>query len=187
MVADFPEHGTTGRCRRCASGNVRLRSHNGLLKTYDGADGLKTGFICDSGFNVVASATREGRRLMAVVLGEQTGHDRTLRAAGLLEYGFQQHGWKALFGSANVDSMPLAPEAKGITSIRGTVISWECGDAPPSGPARRPGAHGPRQGRRPRAEAAAKAGTPSGAQGSASAVKPPPPKAAAAPPSGKAQ
>ena len=46
-------------------GRIRLRSHNGLLKTYDGADGLKTGFTCDSGYNVVATATREGQRLVA--------------------------------------------------------------------------------------------------------------------------
>ena len=72
-----------------ALGKTRLHTHNGLLTNYAGADGMKTGFICDSGFNVVASATRDGRKLVAVVLGEATGGERTVRAANLLEHGFQ--------------------------------------------------------------------------------------------------
>ena len=125
IVADFPEHAHYWSMPEVRIGKIRLHSHNGLLKTFEGADGLKTGFICDSGYNVVASATREGRRLMAVVLGEATGYDRTVRASSLLEYGFQHYGWKALLGSAKIDAMPLDPDAKGITSIRETVISWE--------------------------------------------------------------
>jgi D-alanyl-D-alanine carboxypeptidase len=127
IVKDFPEHAHYWSMPEVRIGKIRLHSHNGLLKTFEGADGLKTGFICDSGYNVVASATRDGRKLMAVVLGEPTGYDRTLRASSLLEYGFQQYGWKALFSSAGIDSMPLAVDAKGITSVRETVISWECG------------------------------------------------------------
>jgi D-alanyl-D-alanine carboxypeptidase len=184
IVTDFPEHAHYWSMPEVRIGNVRLRSHNGLLKTFDGADGLKTGFICDSGYNVVASATREGRRLMAVVLGEATGYDRTLRASSLLEYGFQQHGWKALFKSPSVDAMPLAPEAKGITSIRDTVISWECGTrrrAPrPAAQVRTVRAKAAAA----RAEAAAKAGT---GQGSAPPAKAAVPKTSAAPPAGKTQ
>ncbi len=45
--------------------------HNGFLKTFEGADGMKTGFICTSGFNVVASATRGDMSMIAVVLGEE--------------------------------------------------------------------------------------------------------------------
>ena len=60
---------------------------------------MKTGFICDSGFNVVASATREGHKLIAVVLGEATGGERTVRAANLLEHGFQTLKWKELFAA----------------------------------------------------------------------------------------
>ena len=108
-------------------GKRRLRSHNALLANYDGADGIKTGFICDSGFNIVASATRDGRRLVAVVLGEVTGRERSTRAANLLEYGFHAHGWKSMFGMENVNTMPVAADAKGVVSIRHAVISWACG------------------------------------------------------------
>jgi D-alanyl-D-alanine carboxypeptidase len=59
-----------------------------LIGRYPGADGFKTGFICASGYNLVASATRNGKRLIAVVLGSSSGHMRAVRAAQLLERGF---------------------------------------------------------------------------------------------------
>ncbi|MBX9590375.1 MAG: D-alanyl-D-alanine carboxypeptidase [Hyphomonadaceae bacterium] len=108
-------------------GKRRLRSHNALLNNYDGADGIKTGFICDSGFNIVASASRDGRRLVAVVLGEVTGRERSTRAANLLEHGFQAHGWKSMFGMESLDNLPVAADAKGVVSIRHAVVSWACG------------------------------------------------------------
>ncbi|MEC9367696.1 MAG: D-alanyl-D-alanine carboxypeptidase family protein [Pseudomonadota bacterium] len=79
-------------------GKVRMRTHNRLLQQFEGADGLKTGFICDSGYNIVASATRDGRRLVAVVLGGESGTKRNERAASLLDQGFRRYKWKALFG-----------------------------------------------------------------------------------------
>jgi D-alanyl-D-alanine carboxypeptidase len=88
---------------------------------------MKTGFICDSGFNVVASATRDGRKLMAIVLGEPTGHDRSVRAANLLEHGFQTHAWKALFEAPNITTLPIAEDAKGVMTMRQAVISYVCG------------------------------------------------------------
>ena len=128
VVRDFPEHYHMWSMLEVRLGKIRLHSHNGLLANYPGADGMKTGFICDSGFNVVASATREGRKLIAVVLGEATGADRTVRAANLLEHGFRMEGWKlALFSPSTIDTMPLAESAKGPTTMRQAVISFECG------------------------------------------------------------
>ena len=49
---------------------------------------MKTGFICASGFNLVATATRDGKRMIAVVLGASSSSARALRAAQLLEQGF---------------------------------------------------------------------------------------------------
>jgi D-alanyl-D-alanine carboxypeptidase len=65
-----------------------MRNYNKLLAEYPGADGMKTGFICASGFNLVASATRGNRRLIAVVLGAPSGAVRTTKAASMLERGF---------------------------------------------------------------------------------------------------
>jgi D-alanyl-D-alanine carboxypeptidase len=128
VTHEFPEYAEYWAMTQMRIGKIRLSSHNALLRTLDGADGLKTGFICDSGFNVVASATRDGRRLMAVVLGEPSGRDRNIRAASLLEHGFQQFGWKQLFNNQTVDNLPIASGARGPISVRATIQSWDCGN-----------------------------------------------------------
>lgn len=129
VLKDFPEYASLWSMVDMQIGRRRLRTHNGLLKTYEGADGLKTGFICDSGYNVVATATREGRKLVAVVLGESSGRERSIRAASMLEHGFQTNGWTALFNKASsIDTMPISAEAKAtVTSVRDTVTAWDCG------------------------------------------------------------
>lgn len=60
------------------------RNHNKLLKTYEGMDGIKTGYIRASGFNLVASAERNGVRLIGVVFGGKTGTSRDTHMASLL-------------------------------------------------------------------------------------------------------
>ncbi|WP_029585555.1 D-alanyl-D-alanine carboxypeptidase family protein [Bradyrhizobium sp. URHD0069] len=69
-------------------GRKVTQNFNKLIGRYPGADGFKTGFICASGYNLVASATRNGKRLIAVVLGASSGQMRAVRAAQLLERGF---------------------------------------------------------------------------------------------------
>ncbi|MBU2581153.1 MAG: D-alanyl-D-alanine carboxypeptidase [Alphaproteobacteria bacterium] len=128
IVTEFPEHAHYWSMPGFQLGKLHLSSHNGLLKTFEGADGLKTGFICDSGYNVVASATRDGRQIMAVVLGEPSGADRTVRAASLLEHGFRQWGWKQLFNTDTIDNLPLDEGARDARSVRHTVTSWSCGN-----------------------------------------------------------
>ena len=103
VLQDFPEHVRLWALADMQIGRRRLRTHNGLIRTYEGADGLKTGFICDSGYNVVASASRDGRRLVAIVLGEVSGRDRNVRAASLLEHGFETYGWKQMFDNTTVE------------------------------------------------------------------------------------
>lgn len=137
VLRDFPDQAYLWSMEDMRVGKRRLRSHNSLLRNYDGADGIKTGFICDSGFNVVASATRDGRRLVAVVLGEVTGRERSARAANLLEHGFQTYGWKVLFGTENLTTMPIPADAKGVESIRSSVKSWACGYRPKGALAKR--------------------------------------------------
>jgi D-alanyl-D-alanine carboxypeptidase len=128
LITEFPEFARYWSMPHMKLGKNRLLSHNGLLKSLEGADGLKTGFTCDSGFNIVASATRDGRRLVAVVLGDSTSSERNVRAASLLEYGFQQYGWAQLFNfnDRTVDSMPFFPTATGVKSVRDSVASWGC-------------------------------------------------------------
>jgi D-alanyl-D-alanine carboxypeptidase len=127
VVRDFPAYASWWSMPEMRIGKRRMRNHNALLRTYDGADGIKTGFICDSGFNIVASATRDGKRLVAVVLGEISGRERAERAANLLEHGFRTHAWKAMLGVPTLDTLPLAADPKTASSIRHTVVSWACG------------------------------------------------------------
>lgn len=68
-------------------GKTRLESQNGLLKGFAGAIGMKTGYICASGLNLVGSVDRNGKRLLAVVLGGSSGRERNERAAELLLKG----------------------------------------------------------------------------------------------------
>ena len=65
---------------------------------------------------------------MAVVLGEPSGADRTVRAASLLEHGFRQWGWKQLFNTETIDNVPLDSSARNARSVRHTVTSWSCGN-----------------------------------------------------------
>ncbi|MGB0695024.1 MAG: D-alanyl-D-alanine carboxypeptidase family protein [Rhodospirillaceae bacterium] len=67
-----------------------MGSINAVLRVYPGADGLKTGFTCASGYNLVASAVRDGRRLIGVVLGNPTGPTRTHKMSALLDQAFAQ-------------------------------------------------------------------------------------------------
>jgi D-alanyl-D-alanine carboxypeptidase len=90
LIRDFPEYELYWNLQAIQMGKKVMRNYNTLLGRYDGADGMKTGFICASGFNLVASATRNNKRLIAVVLGAKSGPYRGAKAAGLLERGFNR-------------------------------------------------------------------------------------------------
>lgn len=69
-----------------------IHTHNHLLEWYDGADGIKTGFIAASGFNLAASAVRNGHRLIGVVMGGSSAGRRDREMAALLDKGFAEVG-----------------------------------------------------------------------------------------------
>ena len=92
LLTDFPEETDLFSIPGFQLGNRIYANHNGLLGRYPGADGMKTGFTCAAGFNLVASATRSGRRVIAVVLGSPSGHERNDEAAQLLDQGFSSWG-----------------------------------------------------------------------------------------------
>jgi D-alanyl-D-alanine carboxypeptidase len=88
LTREFPEYRELFQLSAIKLGRRVMANHNGLIGRYPGADGMKTGFICSSGFNVVASATREGRRLITVVMGSRSAAERTIKAADLFDRGF---------------------------------------------------------------------------------------------------
>jgi D-alanyl-D-alanine carboxypeptidase len=96
LIREMPEYDYYWHLPGIRMGKMVQRNYNTLIGRYPGADGMKTGFICASGFNLVASATRDGKRLIAVVLGAPSSAARALKAAQLLERGFNNNsglGW----------------------------------------------------------------------------------------------
>lgn len=89
IFRDLPEYSYFVHIPAIKFGRRITRNFNKLIGRYPGADGMKTGFICASGFNLVASATRNNKHLIAVVLGASSSAQRSLKAAQLLERGFQ--------------------------------------------------------------------------------------------------
>src|SRR5918996_221678 len=92
VIRDLPEYEYFMQIPSIRYGRRVTQNFNKLIGRYPGADGFKTGFICASGYNLVASATRNGKRLIAVVLGASSGQARAVRAAQLLERGFGGNG-----------------------------------------------------------------------------------------------
>jgi D-alanyl-D-alanine carboxypeptidase len=92
IIHDLPEYEYFVHIPSIRYGRKITQNFNRLIGRYPGADGFKTGFICASGYNLVASATRDGRRLIAVVLGASSGTMRAVRAAQLLDRGFANNG-----------------------------------------------------------------------------------------------
>ena len=88
ILRDLPEYEYFMHVPSIRFGRRVTHNFNKLIGRYPGADGFKTGFICASGYNLVASATRNGKRLIAVVLGSSSGQARAVKAAQLLERGF---------------------------------------------------------------------------------------------------
>ncbi|WGD28888.1 D-alanyl-D-alanine carboxypeptidase [Ancylobacter sp. WKF20] len=119
ILTEFPEQSELFRIPAIKLGNAVIRNYNKLIDRYPGADGMKTGFICASGFNLVATAHRGDKRLIAVVLGTNSGKDRTEQAALLLEKGFQ-HSWK-IFGAVSPTVDSLRNEGGTPTDMRAQV------------------------------------------------------------------
>jgi D-alanyl-D-alanine carboxypeptidase len=88
LILQFPEYDYYWHIASIRLGKRIYRNTNGLIDAYPGTDGMKTGFTCASGYNLVATATRGGRRLIAVVLGAKSSTSRAVKAAQLLERGF---------------------------------------------------------------------------------------------------
>jgi D-alanyl-D-alanine carboxypeptidase len=114
IIRELPEYDYYWHLPGIRMGKMVRWNYNTLIGRYPGADGMKTGFICASGFNLVASATRNGRRLIAVVLGAPSSAARALKAAQLLERGFNTNSgpsWlMAPFGTVeSVQPIAAAP------------------------------------------------------------------------------
>ncbi|MBX4954512.1 D-alanyl-D-alanine carboxypeptidase family protein [Rhizobium lentis] len=85
LMRDFPDEFKLFSMRGFQFRGMKLRGHNNLMYRYDGVDGIKTGYTDASGYNVVTSALKNGRRVVGVVMGEKTAGLRDDKMAGLLD------------------------------------------------------------------------------------------------------
>lgn len=120
-----------------------ISTHNRLMLRYPGADGIKTGYINASGFNLVASAKRDGRRLIGVVFGGDTAAWRDRNMAQILDKGFSRAGGPDIRSAAveeedraDLDSLIAAtgkPERADKLSTRVKQASLKVAKAKPAG------------------------------------------------------
>lgn len=105
-------------------------NHNRLMETYKGMDGMKTGYVGASGFNLVASAKRGDRRLIGVVFGGRTTASRNAHMAELLDRGFGKKDSDVLIASADAP----APSEKPILTFADNLPTKPA-PVPPAKPA----------------------------------------------------
>lgn len=103
LMRDYPHYYAVFAVQSYTYRGRALENHNRMLGSYDGADGLKTGYTAASGFNLVMSAVRDNRRLIGVVMGGESASRRDRQMADLMDRGF-----------ASAQSMGVSP----WTSIR---------------------------------------------------------------------
>ena len=132
MRNEFPEYAHYYSIEALSADGKLIENHNDLILRFEGADGMKTGYTCPSGFNLIGSATRGGRSLLVVVLGEPSVEARGDKAANMLARGFQTPGDNAPYlgqlrpsgaePASAVDLRPVicTPEHwKAVTEARG--------------------------------------------------------------------
>ncbi|MGB6117914.1 MAG: D-alanyl-D-alanine carboxypeptidase family protein, partial [Mesorhizobium sp.] len=84
LKRDYPQYASFFDIEALSDGKVTIPNHNDMIFRFEGADGMKTGYTCDAGYNLVVSANRNGRTMVAVVLGATSVGGRTDDAAELL-------------------------------------------------------------------------------------------------------
>ncbi|WP_417517216.1 serine hydrolase [Minwuia sp.] len=140
IIRDFPKYYRLFSAETFVWNGRRMTSTNKLLTNYPGVDGLKTGYINDSGYNLAASAVRYNRRLVAVVIGGSTGARRDAEVQRVLSAGFKSAIAKQKTGQlARATMPPPRPGTPGADSgstlaslARGVVSSAHA--APPPRP-----------------------------------------------------
>ncbi|MGZ0187892.1 MAG: serine hydrolase [Alphaproteobacteria bacterium] len=121
------------KVKRFKHGRRTYRTHNRFIALFDGADGIKTGYVRASGFNLAGSAVRKRRRLIGVIVGGKSGARRDLNLVGVMDAGF-----RLADGIGKPRNAGIAPVA----------VDWRTGRI--AKPPRRPGTSAPKARRPPR-------------------------------------
>ena len=113
ILKEFPDLYRFFDTRTVTRDGQELGTFNGFLGSFPGADGLKTGFTCGSGYNLVASAERDGRRLIGVVFGAGNGGARTAEMIRILGEGFADDAPADTLMLASLPNATEGTEAEG--------------------------------------------------------------------------
>jgi D-alanyl-D-alanine carboxypeptidase (penicillin-binding protein 5/6) len=102
IVNAYPQHYKWFSEREFTWNKIKQQNRNPLLGTVEGADGMKTGSTNEAGYSLVGSATRNGLRLIVVVMGLKNAKDRADEGKKLLEYGFREFDTRILFAENQI-------------------------------------------------------------------------------------
>jgi D-alanyl-D-alanine carboxypeptidase len=119
LRSEFPEYSKFFSIEALRLGKRVTRNYNTLLGRFDGADGMKTGFVCESGFNLAATATRKGRTIAAIVLGANSSVERAEQTADLLAAGFKTTGE----GQPTLADMKPFGDLETVTNLRPVICA----------------------------------------------------------------
>lgn len=112
LIQNYPQEYKYFKTNKFTYKGTTHGNHNRLMSTYDGMDGIKTGYVAASGFNLAASAKRNGVRLIGVVFGGRTTRSRNAHMAQILDEGFSKAG-RLQLARAEPPSLP-EPKPKSI-------------------------------------------------------------------------
>jgi serine-type D-Ala-D-Ala carboxypeptidase (penicillin-binding protein 5/6) len=126
LVNEFPEVLQWSQLDKKAfrDGKFIMTNTNRLVKTYPGCDGIKTGYYREAGFGVTATATRNGIRMISVIMGCDKGKIRFAEAARLLSWGFTQFKVVTV-ATKNQEISQSIPVVSGVRKTTRAVISGE--------------------------------------------------------------
>jgi D-alanyl-D-alanine carboxypeptidase len=127
LYRDFPDHYHYFSTREFVYHGAVHANHNHLMSSFQGMDGIKTGYINASGFNLAASAKRDNRRLIGVVMGGESARARDAHMAHLLNEAFATQRNNTMVAKAEApvdsDSAPPAPTKHGIAARAVSALS----------------------------------------------------------------
>ena len=138
LLRNFPDQYSYFSTRSFSHRGSTFNSVNGFLVNYKGADGIKTGFTCAAGYNLVASAVRDGRRIVAVVLGETSRGGRADTIAHLMDTAYAMPDPKTPVTIHDIDPArthePDLPAIGVISPTCGSIVSVPGLPNPPTAP-----------------------------------------------------
>ena len=126
LIRDFPDYYGYFSVPSFTYEGRRHRNHNKLLRRYAGTDGVKTGYIAAAGYNLAASARRDGQRVIAVVFGGRTSKSRDRHMVKLLDRGFRRLTdpiYMAHGGVVDSQLAPPPPKPLDVAVVRGQAAS----------------------------------------------------------------